>query len=172
MNGGGNVQMKDREIPNYWAGQCFGCSTVNSYSLRLRFFLSEKGCYTECSIPDYLCGIDGVAHGGMIALLLDEVSQWTIIARTRKMGLTREISVRYLKPVPTNTEIVAEARIETQDEKDTLLRSTIHSKDNELLAEGESRWMMANPSIIAKISKVDESRIREFLAKYPVKTSP
>jgi len=67
--------MKDKEIPNYWTGKCFGCSTVNSYSLRLRFFLSEDGCYTKCSIPDYLCGIDGVVHGGMIALLLDEVSQ-------------------------------------------------------------------------------------------------
>jgi acyl-CoA thioesterase FadM len=168
----GNSQTKDKEIPNYWTGKCFGCSTVNSYSLRLRFFLSEDGCYTKCSIPDYLCGIDGVVHGGMIALLLDEVSQWTMIARIGKMGLTREIFVRYLKPVPTNTEIVVEAKIETQDEKDTVLRSTVHSKDNELLAEGESRWTMANPSIIAKISKVDESLIKEFLAKYPVETSP
>jgi acyl-CoA thioesterase FadM len=162
--------MKDQEIPNYWTGQCFGCSTVNSYGLRLRFYLSENGCYTKCSIPDYLCGIDGIVHGGMIALLLDEVSQWTIIARLGKMGLTREISVRYLKPVPTNTEIVVEAKIEIQDEKDTVLRSTIRSKDNELLAEGESRWMMANPSVIAKISKVDESLIKEFLSNYPIET--
>jgi acyl-CoA thioesterase FadM len=106
----------------------------------------------------------------MIALLLDEVSQWTIVARLGKMGLTREISIRYLKPVPTNTEIVVEAKIETQDEKDTVLRSTIRSKNNELLAEGESRWMMANPSVIAKISKVDESLIKEFLSKYPIET--
>ena len=160
--------MKDQEIPNYWTGQCFGCSMTNSHSLKLRFYLSENGCYTKCSIPDYLCGIDGVIHGGMIALLLDEISQWTMIARLGKMGLTREISVRYLKPAPTDTEIVVEAKIETQDEKDTVLHSTIYSKDNELLAEGESRWMMAPPSIIAKISKVDESRIKEFLARYPI----
>jgi uncharacterized protein (TIGR00369 family) len=164
--------MKDQEIPNYWTGQCFGCSTVNSYSLRLRFYLSENGCYTTCSIPDYLCGIDGVVHGGMIALLLDEVSQWTMIARLGKMGLTSEISVRYLKPVSTNTEIVVEAKIKTQDEKDTVLHSTVRSKDNELLAEGESRWTMADPSVIAKVSKVNESQVREFLAKYPVETSP
>jgi uncharacterized protein (TIGR00369 family) len=160
--------MKDKEIPNYWKGKCFGCSSVNSYGLGLRFYLSENGCYTKCSIPDYLCGIDGVVHGGILALLLDEVSQWTMIARLGKMGLTREISVRYLKPVPTNTEIVVEAKIETQNEKDTVLHATVRSKDNELLAEGESRWMMATPSMIAKISKVDELLIKEFLAKYPV----
>lgn len=162
--------MKDQEIPNYWTGQCFGCSTVSSYGLRLRLNLSEKGCYTRYSVPDYPCGIDGVVHGGMIALFLDEVSQWTMIARLGKIGLSRGISVRYLKPVPTNTEIVIEAKIETQDEKDTVLRSTIHSKDNELLAEGESRWMMAHPSIIAEISKIDVSLLKEFLAKYPVET--
>jgi len=164
--------MRDQEIPNYWKGQCFGCSTVNSYSLRLRFYLSKNGCYTKCSIPDYLGGIDGVVHGGMIALLLDEVSQWTMIARIGKMGFTREISVRFLKAVPTNTEIVVEARIDAQDEKETVLRSTIHSKDNDLLAEGESRWIMAHPSITAKVSKVSESQLKEFLAKYPVETSP
>ncbi len=164
--------MRDQEIPNYWKGQCFGCSTMNSYSLRLRFYLSENGCYTKCSIPDYLCGIDGVVHGGMIALLLDEVSQWTMIAQLGKIGLTREISVRFLKAVPTNTEIVVEARIDAQDEKETVLRSTIHSKDNDLLAEGESRWIMVHPSIIAKVSKVSESQLKEFLAKYPVETSP
>jgi uncharacterized protein (TIGR00369 family) len=164
--------MEDQEIPNYWKGQCFGCSKVNSYSLGLRFYLSENGCYTKCSIPGYLCGIDGVVHGGMIALLLDEVSQWTMIARIGKMGLTREISVRYLKPVQTNTEIVVGAKIETQDEKEVVLHSTVRSKDNELLAEGESRWMLATSSMIAKISKVDESLLKEFLAKYPVGTEP
>ena len=164
--------MRDQEIPNYWTGKCFGCSTVNRYGLGLRFFLSENGCYTKCSIPDYFCGIDGIVHGGMIALLLDEVSQWTMIARIGKMGLTQEISVRYLKPVLTNTEIVVEAEIKTQDDKGTVLHSTVHSINNELLAEGESRWTMADPSVIAKVSKVNESQIREFLAKYPVETSP
>ena len=152
--------MRDQEIPNDWKGQCFGCSPVNSHGLGLRFYLSENGCYTKFSIPDYLCGI--------LALLLDEVSQWAMIARLGKMGMTREISVRFLKAVPTNTEIVVEARIHAQDEKDTVLRSTIHSKDNDLLAEAESSWIMADPSIIAKVSKVSESQIKEFLAKYPV----
>lgn len=164
--------MRDQEVPNYWNGKCFGCSKVNDCGLGLRFYLSEKGCYTKCSVPDHLCGVDGVVHGGMIALLLDEVSQWTMIARIGKMGLTREMTVRYLKPVPTNSEIVVEARIEAQDEKNIALHSTVRSKDNELLAEGESKWMMANPSMIARISKIDESEIREFLAKYPLTTLP
>ena len=164
--------MKDQEIPNTWKGLCFGCSPMNNHGLGLRFYLSDNGCYTKCSIPDYLCGIDGIVHGGILALLLDEVSQWAMIARLGKMGMTREISVRFLKAVPTNAEIIVEARIGAQDEKETLLRSTIHSKGNDLLAQGESKWIMVDPAIIARVSKVSESELREFLAKYPVETSP
>jgi len=108
----------------------------------------------------------------MIALLLDEVSQWTMIGRMGKMGLTREITVRYLRPVPTGTDIIVEARIGAQDEKSTVLHSAVRSMDNVLLAEGESRWTMAKPSTIAKVSKLSESQLNEFLAEYPVTASP
>jgi uncharacterized protein (TIGR00369 family) len=161
--------MVDQEVPNHWQGNCFGCSTVNASGLKLRFYLSENGCYTKCAIPDQLCGIDGLVHGGMVALLLDEVSQWTMIARIGQMGVTREFSVRYLKPVPTNTEVIVEATIEMHDERDAVLRSTVRSQAGETLAEGESKWRIGSPSLIARVSQVDESEILHFLSHYPVK---
>jgi uncharacterized protein (TIGR00369 family) len=112
--------------------------------------------------------LDGLVHGGIIALLLDELAQWTMIGRLGRMGLTREISVRYLKPVLTNTEIIVEAQIVTQDDKEVVLRSTIHSIDGVLLAEGESKWLLASLSTIAKLSNVDELPLQEFLTKYPM----
>jgi len=78
------------------------------------------------------------------------------------------MSVRYLKPVLTNTEIIVEAQIVTQDDKEVVLRSTIHSIDGVLLAEGESKWLLASLSTIAKISNVDQVRLQEFLSKYPM----
>jgi acyl-CoA thioesterase FadM len=83
-----------------------------------------------------------------------------------KMGVTREISVRYLKPVPTNARIIVEGIIVKRDEKSTTLRTAIRSTDDVLLAESESYWVMASLSTIAKISKVDELRLREFLGRY------
>jgi acyl-coenzyme A thioesterase PaaI-like protein len=64
-----------------------------------------------------LCGIDGVVHGGIITLVLEEVAQWTIISHFGKFGMTREVSVRYLQPVSTNMEILVEAEIVNQKEK-------------------------------------------------------
>jgi len=159
--------MLGREIPNYWTGQCFGCSKTNIQGLGLRFWHSENGCLTKCTIPDYLCGIDGLVHGGLITLLLDEVAQWTMIGRLGKMGVTRGISVRFLRPVPTNTELIVEGQIIKQGEKNVILRSTMHSTDDVLLAEAESNWLLVSLSTIAKISNVDESTLQEFLARYP-----
>jgi len=161
--------LNGEEIPNYWFGNCFGCSRKNTRGLNLRFWLKDGGCYTRCTIPDYLCGIDGVVHGGIITLLLEEVAQWTIISHFGKFGMTREISARYLKPVPTNTEILVEAQISNQSEKNILFCSTVHNSEGILLTESESNWMFASPGAISRATAVDESMLREFLAKYSQK---
>ena len=125
--------MSEQEIPNYWPGGCFGCSQINEHGLKLPFWKTEKGCYTRCAMPHHLCGIDGVVHGGILTLILEEVAQWTIISHFAKFGMTRDISVRYLKPVPTNMEILVEAQITSQNERDISFRSTITDPNGQLL---------------------------------------
>lgn len=161
--------MNQREIPNYWPGRCFGCSQTNTQGLKLRFWVSEQGCFTKCTIPDHLCGFDGLVHGGIIATLLDEVAAWTLIACLARLGITREISTRYLKPVPTNTELLVEGQIISHDERNAVLRSTIRSADGTVLAEGESKWMFLKPSSLAHIAGVDEPTLQQFLAIYSQK---
>ena len=159
--------MNEREIINYWKGRCFGCSTTNERGLKLRFWFSEQGCFTKCTIPDYLCGIGGLAHGGIIYLLMDEVCEWTIISRLGRFGVTLEMTVRYLNPTEVNTEIVVEGQIVSHDDRNGVLRATVHSLDGKLLAESQSKWMFPRLSTLAKIGNVEESMLREFLANYP-----
>jgi len=161
--------VSEREVPNYWPGHCFGCSTTNPHGLHLRFWYSERGCFTKCTIPDYLCGIDGIIHGGILALLLDEVAQWTNIARLGQLGMTRNISIRYLKAVRTNTEITVESQIISRDERNAVQQSTIHTADGTLVAESRSEWMLPSPSVIARVTSADETTLHQFLAKYPPK---
>ena len=159
--------MNGQEIPNYWFGKCFGCSRKNAQGLNLRFWLVDGGCYTKCTIPDYLCGIDGVVHGGIITLVIEEVAEWAIIGHLGRFGRTRDISVRYLKPVLTKTEIFVDGQIVIQGEKNIFCRSTVRDSADILLVESESNWAFASPSALAKVAAVDEHLIQEFLAKYP-----
>lgn len=158
--------MSEREIPNYSTGGCFGCSTTNPHSLRLRFWYSEKGCFTRCTIPDYLCGLDGLVHSGILALIMDDVAQWTNIARLGLLGVTRSISVQYHRPMKTETEMIVESQIISREEKTAVQESTIHSADGTLVAEGRSEWIFPRLSTIASMASADESTLQEFMANY------
>jgi uncharacterized protein (TIGR00369 family) len=125
------------------------------YGLKLRFWFSGQGCFTKCTIPDHFCGVDGLVHGGILATLMDEVEEWSIISRLGLFGITREISIRYLKPVPTNTELLVEGQTVSHDDRNGVLRGTIGSTDGTLLAESESKWIFPGLSTIAKITKVE-----------------
>jgi uncharacterized protein (TIGR00369 family) len=153
----------DNEMIGEWPGGCFGCSPVNSHGLKLRFRRAELGCATRCIVPDRLCGFDGLVHGGIIATLLDEAAAWACIAQLGRLGLTREMTTRYLKPVPTNAEILLEGRIISHDSRNAVIRSSIHSADGELLAEAESSWAFARLSRIASVAGVEEKILRQFL---------
>ena len=163
--------MDEREILNFWPGRCFGCSQTNSQGLQLHFWRSEQGCFTRCIIPDYLCSFEGLVHGGIIACLLDEVAAWTIIARLARVGVTREMSIRYMKAVPANTELLIEGEIISHDERNAVLHSTVRTADGALRAEGKSEWMLPRLSNIANMAGVEETTLLQFLAKCSQKVS-
>ena len=163
------IAVNQLKVPRYWPGNCFGCSPTNAQGLQLRFWVSEQGCFTQCTIPDHLCGFDGLVHGGIIATLLDEVAAWTIIAHLGRIGVTREMLTRFLKPVPTNTELVVEGRVINHDERSADLHSTIRSADGTLLAEGESKWVLPRLSTIASLLGIDEQVVQKFLGTSPAK---
>jgi len=151
------------EILGQWPGGCFGCSPCNPNGLRLRFRRAEMGCTARCTVPDGLCGFDGLVHGGIIATLLDEAAAWACIAHLGKLGLTREMTTRYLKPVTTNTEILVQGRVISHDAHNAVIRSSLNTTDGTLLAEAESSWAFARLSRIASVAGVEEKVLRQFL---------
>jgi uncharacterized protein (TIGR00369 family) len=129
----------------------------------LRFRRAAQGCVAECTVPDRLCGFDGLVHGGIIATLLDEAAAWAVIAHLGRLGLTREMTTRYLRPVPTNTEILLKGGINSHDGHNAVVRSAIHATDGALLAESESSWAFAKLSRIASVAGVEETILQQFL---------
>ncbi len=158
--------MDQPEIPNRWPGQCYGCSPRNPLGLRLRFWRSETGCFTRYVIPEHLCGFDGVAHGGVIAAILDEVSAWTVIACLGRLAITREISIRYHRPVPTGVEIRAEGQIVRRDDRSAVVRARMTLSGgpaDEVLAVSTSAWALPKLSSIARMTGLDEQALSEYL---------
>src|ERR1700677_1719073 len=88
---------------------CFGCGGANEQGMQLTFEQDDaaKRIRGSFRIPSIYQGAHGMVHGGIIAMLLDEVMA-KVSRFQQDRAVTGELTVKYLKPVPTDEEIVIE----------------------------------------------------------------
>jgi acyl-coenzyme A thioesterase PaaI-like protein len=65
-------------------------------------------------IPDRFHGAPGIAHGGIVAAILDEVSCAAAVFLADRFVVTGELVIRYQRPVPVETPLDLDAEIGTQ----------------------------------------------------------
>ena len=95
-----------KKIQNPWLHKegynCFGCAPGNAYSLKMEFYEDgDEVVSVWHPEPQYQGWIDTL-HGGIQAVLLDEISAWVIVRKLQTTGVTSKMETRYLKPVSTN----------------------------------------------------------------------
>ncbi len=66
--------------------------------------------WSDLTIEPRFQGWEGIAHGGILATLLDEVMAWATASR-QAVGFTARLSVEYRLPVPVGVPIRAEGRV-------------------------------------------------------------
>lgn len=92
-------------------GGCFGCSASNPAGLSLRFHRRGDGVGARTTVADRFHGAPGIAHGGIVATLLDEVSCAAVFFTRARHVVTGELAVRYLRPCPVARSLDLVARI-------------------------------------------------------------
>ena len=99
-------------LPN--SSRCFICGDENGCGVRTRFFVEGDTVRARVTLPRHVNGYKDVAHGGVIAALLDESMGWaaTVFGERHPMYLTGELTVKYLFPVPVGEEIEIVSRLE------------------------------------------------------------
>jgi len=88
-------------------------------------------------------GGGGFAHGGIIALLLDEAMGKVCWFRQVR-AVTAELSVDFLKPVNVAQKIVVEGREVDQKGRNLFMVGEIRSEGGEVLARGRGRLVVLN----------------------------
>lgn len=99
----------NERLPN--SRGCFACGAENVSGLGLEFYRDGDLVYADVTIPGAYRGYEGVAHGGMVALLLDEVMGWAANCASRGATATGELNVRYRQPTPVDEPLRIEARV-------------------------------------------------------------
>lgn len=93
--------------------QCFGCGPAHPAGLHVRTFKAGEGVASPIVVSRQHEGPPGAAHGGIVAAYLDEVLAATVLRVTGRLGVTGELTIRYVKPVPTETPIVGRGSLVT-----------------------------------------------------------
>ena len=132
------------------ANHCFGCGGANDSGMRLTFELDEttKRATGKFILGSRYAGGAGFAHGGVIAILLDE-AMGKISKLTDERAVTAELSIEYRKPVPVDAEITVAGWQEEEKGRIPCRIAEIHSADGTLLVRGRGRFVViAQPAAV------------------------
>ncbi len=152
---------------------CFACGTLNEHGLQLTLHVSIAGlegegrgqhgtrCWTELVLDRRFEGWQGIAHGGIVSTILDEVMAWSLVER-EMWGLTARLNVAFRRPVPIGRQIRAEGWVVEAGRR--LVRTAgrvVEPGTGLVLATAEAAYLPA-----------PEDRQREFRERYRFRLVP
>ncbi len=134
---------------------CFACGTLNTHGLHLGIHVERGRSWVELTYEERFQGWDGIAHGGIIATILDEVMAWALVGEDN-WGVTARLSIDFKQPVNVGQPIRAEGWITRSRRRivDAEAR-VIDAVSGDVLATATGVYMAA-----------DEARKQELRARY------
>ena len=132
------------------ANNCFGCGGANESGMKLTFELDQEARRTSGKfvLGSRYAGGAGFAHGGVIAVLLDE-AMGKISKLTDERAVTAEMGIEYRKPVPVDAEITVVGWQEDEKGRNRFRVGEIYDAQGNLLARGRGRFVVVGQPVAA-----------------------
>ena len=128
------------------ANKCFGCGGDNAAGMKLTFEQDNvnRRIVGRFVLGERYQGGGGFAHGGIIAVLLDEAMGK--VCRFREVrAVTAEMTVEYLKPINVLQEIIVEGHETEQKGRNIFMAGEIRDTAGVVLARGKARFVIIAP---------------------------
>lgn len=139
---------------------CFACGTLNVHGLQLELHAGGDRCWADLSLSRQFEGWEGIAHGGILCTILDEVMAWALVDHDL-WGVTARMSVDFKRPVPIGRPIHAEGRVvEARRRVVTAEGVVLDAVDGTLLARADGTYVGA-----------PEARKAELKARYGLRVT-
>lgn len=122
--------------------KCLICGMDNKLGVQAPFYEMEDGTVvTVFKYKEEHQSYPGRTHGGMITCMLDELIGRAIwITEPETWGVTTNINVRFLKPVPYNTELIGIGQITKSNRFLFEAEGYIKDKNNVILAKATATY--------------------------------
>ena len=95
---------------------CFMCGRENEFGLKMVWYNNPQlnQVQANVTIPEHFNGYPSIAHGGIIAAILDETSGRAAMldGNFDNLFITLRLNLTFRKPTPTNTPLKVVGRVE------------------------------------------------------------
>ncbi len=129
-----------KKIINPWKNlkgyNCFGCAPDNKFGVKMEFY--EDGDELVCfwKPREEYQGWLNTLHGGIQAVLLDEICGWVIIRKLQTAGVTSKMETRYRKSISVkDPQLEIRASIEEQKRNIVIIKAVIYNSEKEICTE-------------------------------------
>ncbi len=144
---------------------CFVCGRENPHGLHLHFYEDPaRGIvWAEVVLDEAYQGYPGVAHGGILATLLDETAGRAINVGAAEdvFWVTAKLEVRFRHPTPTGVPLRVEGRVVERRARSAQTHAAIYLPDGTLTAEAEAVIVSPRPEMMAAWEAARDSWIRD-----------
>lgn len=126
-----------RKIVNPWSEHdgynCFGCAPHNPAGVRMEFYEDGEELISVWKPGTEYQGWFDTLHGGIQAVLLDEVCGWAVLRKLQTGGVTSKMETRFMKSVSTRERyVVLRACIKEQKRNLALVEACLYNSAGEL----------------------------------------
>ena len=121
---------------------CFVCGVSNPLGLGLSLHTDLKQVQARWRFRREHAGFLDTVHGGLLSTVLDELMVWGCGQETRQLSYCAEMTVRFLRPVAPETEVVGTGWM-TENRRGRILLAAAEIRDaaGELVGAATGKYM-------------------------------
>ena len=129
-------------IKNPWLDKegynCIGCCPTNPTGFHLSFYEDGDDVVSRWNPTQNHQGWIDTLHGGVQALLMDEVAGWVVTSKLQMTGVTSKMEIQYVKPISTRLkELTIRARLNRMMRNVAFIDSEIIDEEGEICSKSQ-----------------------------------
>lgn len=114
-------------------------------------------------IPDHLVGWGRLAHGGVLATILDETMAWSVIYLLKKFILTKNMTVDFVRPITIKEKLLVVGKIEEfKNKSEVIVKSSIYNKDDKICTTATANIKLFDSTEARKFGFIENDAIEEL----------
>jgi len=133
-------------------GHCFGCGPLNMEGFRLVFVPGPDGSSVDFEVPDKYQSWAGMAHGGIVALMLDEAVGWAAW-HAGHPGVTGRLQVSLRRPLKLGERVRIVGKVDRVRRTLVYVSALVENRDSHSMVADATATLMEVKTVVDPIGR-------------------